>query len=315
MDSQPLVSVIIPSFNYGRYLPAALNSILAQTWSNWECLIIDNESTDNSQDVARDFIQKDHRFRLFIRNNKGPSSARNKGIQEAKGVFIQFLDADDILEPEKIRTGAEYLREHPETDLVYSEVRYFRNNDVSKKYFSMKTPDREWMPLVSGSGYPLLRQLVRYNIFTVHAPFIRRLMVDKTGKMDENLKGYEDWDYWLRMAENGGVFRFIKADNSLALVRIHDGSLNSNVKEMRHYLLPVWIKVLSSGKLPLQLFPYVIFRTMEELFRMAVLAVREKDISYLIGIRMPVYKMVLLLLIMPLFIPFLLLVRMVRNPV
>ncbi len=94
---QPLISVIVPCYNYGDLLKDCIGSLFAQTYSNWECIIVDDGSTDNTRMVAEELVQKDKRISYFLQSNSGPTVARNYGLSVAKGEFIQFIDADDLM--------------------------------------------------------------------------------------------------------------------------------------------------------------------------------------------------------------------------
>src|SRR5688500_7640155 len=98
---QPLISVLIPCFNQGHFLAEALESVSAQSYGHWECLIINNGSKDNTKEVALAFAAKDPRFRFLDHPKPGVSGARNHGLEEARGDLIQFLDADDCIKPTK----------------------------------------------------------------------------------------------------------------------------------------------------------------------------------------------------------------------
>jgi len=102
MTSNPLVSIIVPCFNYGQFLSEALESLLAQTYPRWECIIVDDGSTDNTKEAVNFYVQKDSRFRYIYQVHRGVSSARNRALKEAAGTYIQFLDADDMLEKDKL---------------------------------------------------------------------------------------------------------------------------------------------------------------------------------------------------------------------
>src|SRR4051812_48468776 len=101
-NAKPLVSIIIPSYNYGRFLAQTLDSVLAQTYTNWECIIVDDGSKDNSGEIAAAYEQKDTRIRYIYQQNQGIATTRNTGLQNIKGDYVQYLDADDMLPPEKI---------------------------------------------------------------------------------------------------------------------------------------------------------------------------------------------------------------------
>ena len=121
----PLVSIIVPCYNYGHLLHETLESVVAQTYQNWECIIVDDGSTDNTRQVAMNYIDNDSRFLYQYQKNKGLASARNTGFKLAKGYYIQLLDSDDILPPEKIQRHVTILKTRPEVDLVYGRVSIF----------------------------------------------------------------------------------------------------------------------------------------------------------------------------------------------
>src|SRR5690606_40203485 len=102
----PLVSIIVPCYNYGHYLLETLNSVKSQIFKDWECIIIDDGSTDPTAEVAREATRIDRRFRYYYQENKGLAAARNSGILRSRGEFIQFLDADDFISPNKLRSQA-----------------------------------------------------------------------------------------------------------------------------------------------------------------------------------------------------------------
>ena len=106
------VSIIVPCFNQAAYLPKAIRSIQAQSLKNWECIIVDDGSTDNTAEVAANIALKDNRIRLIQQLNSGSASARDKGLKEAKGEFIQFLDADDMIAPEKLENLVAFMEQN-----------------------------------------------------------------------------------------------------------------------------------------------------------------------------------------------------------
>lgn len=224
MSERYRVSVIIPSFNYGRFIGEALESLQAQTLKDWECLVVDDGSTDNTRDVIAQYCRHEARIRYFYQENGGPSKARNTGIRHSNGTYIQFLDADDLLEPNKLRLQANYLDKHTETDLIYGEVRYFPDGDAEQRLFSMWESDAPWMPKVAGTGRTILRALLEDNIMSVHGPLLRRSIIQRAGLMDESLPALEDWEYWLRCALSGMRFDFDDTPEMYALVRSHGTS-------------------------------------------------------------------------------------------
>jgi glycosyltransferase involved in cell wall biosynthesis len=109
MNNSPLVSIIIPAYNYSHFLFETLGDIQKQTYQNWECIIVDDGSSDNTKEVVAQIVKKDQRFIYIYQNNKGPNAARNNGINHSKGEFIQFLDADDKMEHHKLEVQVKFF--------------------------------------------------------------------------------------------------------------------------------------------------------------------------------------------------------------
>src|SRR5689334_12217789 len=120
-----MVSVIIPSYNYAHLLPDTLICLQQQSFTDWECLLIDNGSTDNTKDVVKLFSDKDSRIKYFYQTNSGPAAARNRGLELSNGEFIQFLDADDLIESEKLDVQVKILKSKTNVDIIYSDMKYF----------------------------------------------------------------------------------------------------------------------------------------------------------------------------------------------
>src|SRR5690348_10439254 len=120
-----MVSVIIPCYNYGHLVADTIQSILLQTYADVEVIVIDDGSKDNTEQVVQAMVQKDKRVSYHKFPNTGLGESRNRGLSIAKGDFIQFLDADDLLEKRKFEIQLALFAEHPEADVVYGSVRYF----------------------------------------------------------------------------------------------------------------------------------------------------------------------------------------------
>src|SRR6185437_10688188 len=125
IPSNNLVSVIVPCYNYAHFLGEVLDSVLAQTYSNWECIIINDGSPDNTEEVALDYCAKDRRFKYFYKKNGGHSSARNYGIKQSNGKYIMPLDADDILDPKYLKEAVSKIESDENIKLVTAHVQHF----------------------------------------------------------------------------------------------------------------------------------------------------------------------------------------------
>lgn len=124
----PIVSIIIPSFNKEKYISDSINSVLKQSYTNWELIIIDDLSNDNTVEIISEFLKKDSRIRFYSNSeNKGANYSRNFGIKEAKGEFVIFLDADDLFSPNCLRERIKYI-ENTNLDFCVFTLEVFKNN-------------------------------------------------------------------------------------------------------------------------------------------------------------------------------------------
>jgi glycosyltransferase involved in cell wall biosynthesis len=229
----PLVSVIVPTYNYGHFMAQMLESVLGQTHARWECLVIDDGSTDNTAEIVGAYAASDPRVKYVRQQNQLQSAAKNLGLKMCAGQYVQFLDADDLIEARKLELQVAYLEKHRDVDIVYGGVRYFRTGNVGEHLYSMTEDNQSWMPQVSGVGQEVLRTLVQKNIMVINSPLVRRAIVERVGPFDVRLPPAEDWDYWLRCALAGARFRFVEMEGTLALVRLH--SVSSSQNRIRMY--------------------------------------------------------------------------------
>lgn len=250
--TRPLVSIIIPTHNYGALISETLSVLQRQTHANWECIVVDDGSTDNTAEVLRRVAAHEPRVRCLRQANLRQAAARNLGLDDARGAYVQFLDADDLVEDHKLERQVAYLEGHPDVDIVYGGVRFFRTDSTDERLYSMGADNLPWMPQVSGEGRNVLRELVRDNIMVINSPLVRRELVEAVGAFDVNATPAEDWDYWLRCALAGARFRFADLDGSLALVRIHPMSSSQNRIRMQRAMLVIRKKLedlLDDGEL------------------------------------------------------------------
>lgn len=203
------VSVIIPAYNCENFLAQTLDSVLAQTYTNWECIIVDDGSTDGTLSIARDFALSDSRILCFHQENKGPSAARNEAILHSSGDFILPLDADDIILPSYIEKAISHFKAFPETKLVYSKAEYF---GVQNGIWNLPS-----------YSFPTL--LFRNCIFC--SAMYRRSDYDATSGYNESMRaGLEDWDFWIALLNPDDIVHCI--DEFLFRYRTHFTSRSSN---------------------------------------------------------------------------------------
>ena len=180
----PLVSVIIPTFNRAYCLAETIHSVLTQ--SGFELIVVDDGSTDDTQKVLKNF--SDIRV-IHLLENRGVSYARNRGIEEARGSLICFLDSDDLWEEGKLEAQMKWMQGHPECQAVYTDEKWIRNgvrvNQMNKhrKY----------------SGH-IFKQCLPLCIVSPSSVMLRKSLLDEVGVFDESMPVCEDYDLWLRIA-------------------------------------------------------------------------------------------------------------------
>ena len=238
-----IVSIIVPCYNQAQYLDECLDSIYNQTYRIWECLIINDGSTDNTAKIALAWTQKDTRFKYYYKTNGGLSSARNYGLRKASGDVVQFLDSDDLIEKNKLEREADFLEGNPKIDLVYSSAKFFFNDKVKETYFSREKDGSDWTFERISPSFDFASSISEWNIMVVSAPMVRKTLCDKVGFFDEKLKSLEDWDFWIRCILTGGAFHYLNATcNSLTKIRCYQGSMSTNIEIMRENELKLRFK-------------------------------------------------------------------------
>ncbi|HTA27144.1 MAG TPA: glycosyltransferase family A protein, partial [Bacteroidia bacterium] len=222
---------------------------LQQTYSDWECLLIDDGSTDNTKEVGESYSRKDSRFSYYYQNNAGPSAARNTGIKKAKGDFLQFIDSDDFIQKEKLKRQIDVFKEFPSCDLVYGDMKYFSRNQNGQIEIR-ENKEKYWKNgRVNGQGDEILQVLLHGNIMVVQSPLIRKKVFEKIGLWDEQIWFNEDWDVWVRCAFKGLVFRFDNTEDTYSLVREHEDSRSRELFKMFLHGLKACLKIDKMVKL------------------------------------------------------------------
>ena len=213
-----LVSVVVPCYNGTKFIDDAIWSIRKQTYTAVEVVAINDGSTDDSRHLLEQHAKDDERVHVFHQPNRGLSAARNAGIGQAHGEYICFLDADDVMLPDKLEKQVGFLSENPGVDLVYSD--YFIG-------------DRELHPVglvaVRIPGTDLTEAYACKNWFAPMAPLVRADLIRKVGEFDVNLRASEDWDYWIRCAQTG---KFGYLPGVVAVYRHHDAEMHRDYQRM-----------------------------------------------------------------------------------
>ncbi|APG60111.1 glycosyltransferase family 2 protein [Christiangramia salexigens] len=222
-----LVSIIIPCFNQANYLDQALTSILKQDYEDWECLIIDDGSTDHTRESSYKWMKRDRRFKYYYQENKGLSSARNFGINLSKGSFIQFLDADDFLEKRKLSTSLKEFERKKIVEIVITNYRLF--DEYSRNFRNPHFPIKK--EYLNSEG--VLFKWDKNFAIPIHCGiFCASLFNDF--RFSEDLKSKEDWVMWVKFFKNQVKIEYI--DEYLAFYRRHDSNM-TNYRNMTSDIL------------------------------------------------------------------------------
>lgn len=211
-----LITIIIPCYNQAQYLDECLQSVLDQTYTNWECIIVNDGSLDDTQELAQKWCERDSRFSYFFQQNEGVSTARNFGIKKAKGDYIQFLDGDDILENDKIFNQVNFLEKEEKVDIVYSSNRYFFSEDKANLFAINYTGI---LPTVDISMNDTNQKevLSMRNVCTICSSLYRCKIFDS---IQFRKVIYEDWFFHVECSLNNFIFHFKNFENSTCLIRM-----------------------------------------------------------------------------------------------
>lgn len=252
---QQRVGIVVAAYNAESYLAESLRSVIAQTFDRWECVIVDDGSTDGTASVARAFSDADGRFRLVEQTNQGTPTARNNGLAVLADAVtsVAFLDADDTWLPDALETLTAALDDHAEAVGVYGLAEYL---------------DSEGRPLAPGrhpAGQRARRRMGRFDLvdlptadpYTFESLIIsgtmwptaiglhRRAAVDRVGGFDPHLRQVQDWDLYLRMSRSGP---FVPVDHQVAWYRQHATNVTHRSDRVAFYSLQVRRKAFDSGE-------------------------------------------------------------------
>jgi glycosyltransferase involved in cell wall biosynthesis len=228
---KPLVSVVMPCYNKSAYIAESLESICLQSHKNWECICVDDGSTDGTFDILKKWSIKEPRIKLFCQRNAGPSAARNAALNYANGKYIQFLDADDVILPDKI--GLQLSDSTVDNDKLFvgytgyyhSHFDSIENRTTRGHLDAQFDPSNPLLDLAirweSDFSVPIHAFLFDYRIFDLNHHGIR---------FDENLPNHVDWDCWLRIFSLDIHLSHIAAE--LAVYRIVDHAICADKKKM-----------------------------------------------------------------------------------
>lgn len=211
--TSPLVSIITPTYNRADFIEQAVNSVLAQTYPNFELLIVDDGSTDNTRELLEPSLA-DSRVRYFHQENQGQSVARNLALSEATGDFVCFLDSDNYWPVEKLEKQIELFTRYPDYDVIYGDIIVIDEND--------REVTRKNMRRYSGH---IAIHMIRDNCVSMNTAMARRRCFDELGAMSGTRRVADDYDLWLRFSAR---FRFLYVPAYFAYYRVMEDQISSD---------------------------------------------------------------------------------------
>ncbi|MGY3211650.1 glycosyltransferase family 2 protein [Mucilaginibacter sp. HD30] len=241
MPAEPLISIIMPAYNAGKYIAESIKSVLAQTYANWELLIVDDGSTDNTASVIHTFTTNDTRIQYLHQHRGRQGKARNLAIRKSSGELIAFLDADDSWLPCKLQLQWQVLSARPDIDLVFSPG-YIVSDQVEREFFYVTV--KEWSreqdseTFIDLNQIPILSALVRKEAL---------LQVDLFSE-EPVIQNNEDYHLWLKLLFKGS--RFLSIPDFLFNYRVHGDQSSKQIVANAYGLLHCYMDLVQSKVIP-----------------------------------------------------------------
>lgn len=224
MRSKGLVSIIMPAYNASSFISEAINSVINQTYVDWELIIVDDGSTDNTAETIKNWLEIDKRIQYFYQENGKQGKARNLGIAKSKGIYLAFLDADDLWLPEKLSCQVDEIQ-NKKADLVFSDSFIFKDQNLNAQ---------KSMGVLSSKFYDKndLQLFLEENKIPILTVLVKKEKVIEVNNFSENkdIQNVEDYHLWLKLLISGSIF--YSSDKILAKYRVHDNSATSNERSV-----------------------------------------------------------------------------------
>jgi glycosyltransferase involved in cell wall biosynthesis len=204
------ISIVVPCFNQEEFIGETLESVLRQSYSDWECIIVNDGSTDGSEGIIQQYASRDRRFLPFTRANAGVAAARNFGFSQATGALFVPLDGDDKIHPDFLKLSAECFAAHPDTDLVHCKTK--RIGESNKIW---RLPEYSY------------EKLLWQNMIVNTTMYRREGFFRIGGYSSEMIHGFEDWEFYVRLLSPQSKVRFV--DAPLYLYRVKKNSRSTEL--------------------------------------------------------------------------------------
>jgi glycosyltransferase involved in cell wall biosynthesis len=266
--STPLVSIIIPTYNRAFLISETLDSIISQTYENWECIIVDDGSDDNTEETVYVYLQKDNRFRYYQRPvnlPKGGNSCRNYGFELSKGAYIKWFDSDDIMFSNFLEKQVDILQSNTNLDFCACQWEYFRHNSGSEKNYINLKPN----------NHPIYSYFLESHIFITQSPLWKKQFLEDKELFDLKLFRGQEADFHFRMLTYSPDY-LLHEDFLYKVRRGHESieslsySNKAQLSVLRYFVKASKIVSKMQFERRDELLRYLIFRVMGQLFKVIV---------------------------------------------
>ncbi|OQX17957.1 MAG: hypothetical protein BWK75_07040 [Candidatus Altiarchaeales archaeon A3] len=243
MKNNPVVSVVIPTYNKVRYLKEAIESVLNQTYLNRDVIVVDDGSTDNTAEIVKSF--NDPRIIYSWHENKGAAAARNTGIKNAHGKYVAFIDSDDLWLKEKLEKQVDFMEKNPDIGLLGTGS------------YEITDEGKIWSKKIFPTDNKILQKdLIKYNPFIQTSIMAKREVFDKAGLYDKTFQESEDYELWLRIAK---YYKIANLPEPLVMKRYYGDCLSpAKDKKQLYFVLKAKKIAVDRGQYPKWCYIYLI---------------------------------------------------------
>ena len=217
------VSIITASYNYAQYLEEAIGSVISQAYGDWELIIVDDGSSDNSLEIINSFCDKDSRIKLFQHEgaeNKGLKETLQLGLKNSSGDWVCFLESDDVLKPQYLERKIEAIEKNPEAGLIFNKAEFLCESDNAQKKAQIFAKRQDEL----GKFAPSLNMFKDFAVFnpvlTFSCVMVKKDLID-CANFDVKNEKFLDWWLWIHLAHEN---KFVYVDEDLTIWRLHDSS-------------------------------------------------------------------------------------------
>lgn len=213
------ITIIIPSYNQGQFIEETIKSVINQSYKNFELIVIDNQSTDQTKEILRKYSSQ---IKVVCDKDTGQTNAINKGFKMAAGDILAYLNSDDLYEKNTLKIVADYFKKNPKIKIVYGKGKFINEKGKFLGFYKTKPPT--------------LKNLFKECVISQPTVFMRREVYEQIGPFDESLNFAMDYDYWIKVAKK---YKFYFINKTIASTRLHKQSKTSQSKKVFEEVLIV----------------------------------------------------------------------------